>query len=325
MARSLSSAPLTPADELRQLLGEAEKRAVNVRGSGPEQALELLRQLDAIAVLLPRIQAQGVSLQAEEGRWQTVQGAVKRHARDILREAGKGGGLERWRTDLPESPPPERWWWWLDVSSRQRTLKSLRKSGMALALILLLLAGGVFLFRKLFPVDPALAESYRLQTDAEQLVMEGGDLSIALEKLEAANALTPDDPSILAWLVGLQQVQQQPQQAEARRAQLFEVASPSSAHTLLAETYARLHDFQRAADHAQQAIAADPDNAAAYLAAAGAALGRNDVQQAIRYLQSASDVAERTNDPQVQALARIQLATLLQKATLPTPKLTPSE
>lgn len=322
MARSISTTQLTPADELRRLLDDAEKRAVNIRGAGADQALELLHWLDEVDALIPQLQDMGANILPELGRWEGVQGAVRRHASNLRRELRPLGGLAKLRKDQAESPSEERWWWWLDVTTRQNTVKRVRKGVLLVTGIVVVLFASVLLFQKLFPVDPALQESYRLQTEAEQLVFDGGDPATILQKMEAAATLTPNELDIQSWLVVLYEQHEQPDQAEIIRQQLFDTLSPSAAYTQLAQTYLQLGDYKQALRSAEQAIKADPDDAVAFMVAGLAAEGLGDRVSAMTYLQEASDVAERTGNAEMQAIARIQMAQLLQSPSFsitPTP------
>jgi len=312
MTSSSSKTQLTPADELRHLLDDAENRAVNLRGVGPGGATELLLWLDRIDALIPELEAIGVNIQPELGRWEGVQGTVKRYATNLQRELRPAGGLEQVRAEQPEMPPEDHWWWWLDVAGRKQTVKRIRSAALWVAGIAIVLIGGVWLFQTLFPVDPLVAESYRLQIAAEQLIMDGGDPTLVLQKLEEAAALTPDQMDIQSKLVVLYEEQGQPNRADAIRQQLLDTYSKSDVYAQLAQTYFGLGDHQQALEFAKIAIEANPDNAVAYMSAGLAAEALGDRMSAIGYLTEASEVATRNDDAELQAITRIQLAQILQ-------------
>ncbi len=324
MARSISTTQLTPADELRRLLDDAEKRAVNVRGVGADKALELLRWLDDIDALIPKLQDMGANIQPELGRWRGVQGVVKRYAGNLQRELRPLGGLSKLRAEQPEPPSEDRWWWWLDVAAKQNTVKRVRKGVLTITGIVVVLIVGAWLFQKFFPVDPVLQESYRLQTEAEQLLFDEGDPATVLQKMEAAATLTPNELDIQSWLVVLNEKQGRLDRADALRKQLFGSFPPSDVYTQLAQTNLQLGNYEQSLRSAEQAIEADPDDAAAYMVAGLAAQGLGDRVSAMTYLQEASDVAERTGNAELQAIARIQLAQLLQSPSFGAPSSTAS-
>ena len=322
MTRSVSTTHLTPADELRHLLDDAEKRAVNIRGAGADKALELLYWLDDIDALIPQLQDMGANIQPELGRWGGVQGAVRRYGGNLQRELRPLGGLAKVRAEQAESPPEDHWWWWLDITGRQNAIKRVRKGVLLITGIVIVLIAGVWLFQVLFPVDPVLQESYRLQTEAEQLVLDGGDQAIILQKMEAAATLTPNELDIQSWLVVLNENQGRLGRADALRKLLFDTLPPSDVYAQLAQTHLQLGNYEQALRSAEQAIEADPNDAAAYMVAGLAAEGLGDRVSAMTYLQEASNVADRTGDAQLQAIARIQMAQLLQSPSFsitPTP------
>jgi len=313
MTRSISKAvQLTPADELRRLLGDAENRAVSLRGIGPGGATELLLWLDEIDALIPELEAIGVNIQPEIGRWDGVQGTVQRYATNLQREFKSAGGLAQVRAEQPEMPPEEHWWWWLDVAGKEQTVKRVRKFAIWVAAIAIVVIGGIWLFQRLFPVDPLVQESYRLQIEAGQLIFDGGDTGVILQKLEEAAALTPDQMDIQSKLVVLYEKQGQPDRAEAIRQQLLDTFAASDVYAQLAQTHFELGNHQQALAHAKFAIEANPDNAVAYMSAGMASEALGDRMSAVGYLTEASEVAARTDDAELQAIARIQLAQILQ-------------
>jgi hypothetical protein len=112
MARAIDSGRVTPADELRELLGAAEDRAVDPRAGGGVP--ELFHWMDEIAQLLPALAADGVDLKAERARWQTLQAQVYRRGHRLLAAWPRPSSLAEARSTM--QPDPTHWWWWLDLS-----------------------------------------------------------------------------------------------------------------------------------------------------------------------------------------------------------------
>ena len=83
MAKAVLQGRVTPADELRELLTSAEKLAASVSGNA-QNAAGLLAALDRIAELWPLLDAQGVDLRSEAGRWETLQAVVQRRGAAIV-------------------------------------------------------------------------------------------------------------------------------------------------------------------------------------------------------------------------------------------------
>lgn len=318
MARAVTPLSLTPADELRDLLEGSERLAVNLSGSGPDQAVRLLDWLDRIALLLPELEADGVNLQAERGRWQAVQGSVKRHSRDLLAEMKATGGLAAARSRRSSPPPAANWWWQIDgILAAERKRKMLTWAA-AVGIVLVLLFGGYWLFNRLFPVDPVVAAVYRHRSDAEQYVALG-ELEPALASYEAAATLDPDDPELLAALVALYAATGREADAEAALARLRPLLPEAEVDAYLAAAYAGVHLLDQAMTYAEQALAVAPDLVAALITAADVsqALGRQ--AEAMAYLRRADAAAGEQNLIQMQAVIRMRLAQVMQQPMMNTP------
>ncbi len=312
MARAIQRQTRTPADELRDLLDASYKTAVHSRSASTKELRQLLLNLDRIDVLLPELEAQGVDLRPERTRWQEVQGAVKRHARNVLAGLRPVGGLKACRQSLPDTPDRDRrWWWWLDESLAARRRKRVRATLATIAGIVLLLVGGFYAFNQLFPVDENISAAYDHKINAEEFVA-AGDLQSAVRELEAAYTYTPDDPDILTFLAALYDLTGQPQKAEPLLDQLYKEQPPGDVLSSLAQSYAMAGHLNKALELAKQAIAEAPEKPQGYLVAAMAYEAQGKNQQAIAYYQEAAEKANASGEYQVEAFAKVRLATLLQ-------------
>ncbi len=318
MPRSIPRQVRTPADELRDLLERSYKTAVNSRGLPSDTLHQLLRDLDRIAELMPQLEAQGVDLRPEQTRWEEVQGAVRRHERDILAGLRPLGGLKSLREALPQAPDPMvRWWWWMDASRAQRKKRRLVRTLAILAGLTVLVVGGMLAFRAWFPVDERTVQAYEHKLNAEDFVVQGR-LDEAVSELEAARALTPDDPDILSLLAVLYDLQGRKEQARALQDQLLQMYPRSIVLSNLAQSYVAAGEADRALDLALQAIQADPANPQGYLVAAMAYEAQGDVPLAMQYYQQAAEKANAAGDHQIEAFAKVRLANML-----PKPRVTP--
>lgn len=317
MAHSIPKQTRTQADALRELLEESYALAVNMQGAGPQLASQLLYNLDQIAFLIPELEATGVDLRSEHVRWQELQGAVRRHAGHLRAELTSSGGLRSLREARKTRPSNEQWWWWLDVSASKNIRRRLFVATVAIVGIVALLLGGVWTFNRLFPVDPAVSAAYGHKLNAENLVVDG-KLQEAATELEAAFGLTPDDPDILTMLVALYDLTGQEDKATPILRRLYDNFPPSIVDSNIAQSYVTAGEVEKALSMSLQAIDEDPKNPQGYLIAGVAYEALGDVHLASRYYQQAADVASVAEDHQVEAFAKIRLATLLQKAQIPT-------
>ncbi|NOX63378.1 MAG: tetratricopeptide repeat protein [Chloroflexi bacterium] len=311
MAHVVKTPKLTPADELRSLLEESEKLAVNMSGAGADKAVTLLENLDRIQALFPTLEAKGVDLKPEQARWEAVQGAVRRHSADIRRELKPLGGLAALRKQ--RAPAIENWWWRLDEIQRAQWRRRLARLLLATLALVIVVGGGLWLFDHFFPGDPQMREFQNYKLQAEQQ-LEAGDLAAAIASYEAARAIYPDDADALAWLVVLNEALERWPEADVARAELFEQTQGDVALGLLAEKYVILEQPEQALKLAQAAIEANPDNPRGYLALAGAYEQLDRLQEAIDALEIAAEKADEQNLPELQALTRMRLGFLLQRA-----------
>ncbi len=319
MARSIPKQTRTQADELRELLDACYTTAVNIRGAGAEQAQTLLTNLDHIQALFSELEALEVDLRAERGRWQEVQGAVRRHASDLRAELASAGGLKTLRQSLPAPPAAEtQWWWWLDAIAHRNIRRRVLTTLAILAGIALLLAAGIWGFNQLFPVDPQVSAAYEHKVNAENAITEGR-LKDAIAELEQAAAAMPDDPEILTTLAALYDLTDQEDRALPLLQRMHEHYPPSIVDANLAQAYVAAGDAEKALPLALQAIDEDPANPQGYLIAGMVYEAKGDIHRASEYYQKAADAANAAKDYQTEAFAKIRLATVLQKPPIPTP------
>ncbi len=282
-------------------------------GDGPEKATDFLLLLDEIDALIPDLEAIGVNIQPEMGRWDGVKGSVQRYANDLPRELKPSADWQKSGMTNPKMPPQEHWWWWLDVASqraRRQTYPQERHLDRRHRHCRDWLAPGSS--KHYFPVDPKVQESYRLQIAAERLMLDGGDPDLILQNLEEAAALTPGQMDIQSLLVVLYEEQGNLDRADTIRQQLFDAFSESDVYAQLAQTYYERNDYAKAVAFARKAIEVDPDNVMAYMTAGLTSEAMGDRRAAVGYLTEASEIAARIDDAELQAIARIQLAQIMQ-------------
>ena len=196
MARALRYEQMTPADELRERLAACEKGIANLRGSGT-RARALLEDMDRIGELWPVLEAAGLDLRPEAGRWETIQASVKRVARRLLKELRASGGLATVRAE--QHPDGQcAWWWRLDEAVAQDSKRRALRTSLTVATIIVAVLAAYFLFRLLFPVDPNLKAAMDLQSAGEMKIQKAGDFAGALADFRSATSFLPNDAE--TWL-----------------------------------------------------------------------------------------------------------------------------
>jgi tetratricopeptide (TPR) repeat protein len=318
MARALRDDHLTPADELRSLLAQSEKRIVNLRGD-PSNGFDLLNDMDRIAALWPELEAVGADLRAEEGRWETLQAAVHQAAPRLLRALRPLGGLPALRT-VAHPDGQAAWWWRLDDEVASANRRRLKRMGIiGVGIVALLVVAGL-LFRILFPVDPLVQEAAGKIIDGQNKIQMEADYSAALPLFRDAVALTPGDPEAWLWLGATQRKLGDVQSSAESFRRAAALTPDQVAHrSQKATVYQVLGMLDEAASEVEAVLALDAENPQAYLIQASISEARGQYPAAIESLQKAADLADQRNEPQVSATARYQLGFLLQRLPIVPP------
>jgi len=323
MAQALRAEQVTPADELRYLLGASEIAVANLQDRNSD-ALALLRDLDRIAALWPVLEADGVDLRPEAGRWETLQAALRKHAPVLLRRVRGLGGLPALRATYHAVDEPA-WWWRLaeevGAQRRERTVK-LAVVGIGVVAIGVTIS---FLLKIFFPVDPILQASVSARMNGQQKIQNQADFQGALADFQQATALTPDDPDPWLWL-GATQLKLGDSATAAVSFQRARALYQDEGDFLLyrAAIYIAMPMIAEARVDLEELLVSDPENAQAYYYLASVFEMEESYMDAVNALQKASDLAEAQNNAELTALARYRMALLMQQVqarsfALPTP------
>ncbi|PKO23125.1 MAG: hypothetical protein CVU38_05760 [Chloroflexi bacterium HGW-Chloroflexi-1] len=323
MDRALRAEQITPADELRALLATSEIAVANLQDK-PVDALALLRDMDRIAGLWPVLEAAGVDLRPEAGRWETLQASLRKRASALLRRLRATGGLPALRATHHVGDEPA-WWWYLAEETRSRRRQQGVKLGVIVAGVVAIGVAITFLFKILFPVDPNLQASMVSRMDGQQKIQNQADYQGALADFQKAVDATPDDPEPWLWLGGTQQKLGDNAAAEVSF-QRARALYKSEKDFLLshAAIYIAMPMPEQARADLETVLAIDPENARAYYYLASVFELEESHLDAVNALQRASDLAEAQNDAALTAMARYRMALLMQQVqarsfALPTP------
>lgn len=297
----------TPADRLRETLGLAELRVVNLRRAGP-QVLELLHLLDRAAQGLAELKAMGVDMRAESVRFETVQRQLRRQQGRFLAKAGATLQEER----MVVQPERTHWWWFLDEEATRQRRRQLRRV-LTWGLVVVPLLAVIYLaYDRFIAPPPQVRQAFQHSIKGESLVEEG-DWRAASVEFEAAAALTPDDPTPWLWQGVIHSELNEPDDAQSA----FDTAH------LLYETdfdflldrsmaYLRVGDLAAASADVEQAIAQNPHDGQAYYVRASIVAGQGDHAAAITDLEQATNLAHAAGNTQLEAAARTQWAVMMQ-------------
>jgi cytochrome c-type biogenesis protein CcmH/NrfG len=309
---------LTPADEVRDLLAQLEAKIARLGRSQELEARTILDLFDAIHARLADLHAGGQALRAEEARWEAVSAAFRRKAGTFLRVLGGAGALAGARR--ARQPEPAAWWWaidqWLAEKRRAQLRRLLRWAAVAAVALALL----TVLYNRFLAPDPATRERLRHEQAADSLTMDG-NLAGALGEVEQALGYAPGDASLLALKGVLQQELGQAAAAQETFAAAEKAAGSREAFLITrAQMYLRVADGKAMLADTQEVIAANPQSAPGYLLLGQANQTLGNDQAAIAAYEKSGSLADAQNNPQLAAIARMNLATLLQQIPVGTPE-----
>ena len=97
----------TPSEKVRQMLGQLESHIGKLDHDSREEALKIPGLFDSTYVALNRLQQEGVSLPAEEARFQTVSAQFEKKGSLFLHKIGGAHVLEAMRQQA--QPDSDRW------------------------------------------------------------------------------------------------------------------------------------------------------------------------------------------------------------------------
>ncbi len=304
----LQQKKLTPADELRERLVSLEERLVKIRSMASIEALQLLHDMDQTTLLFSQLEAGGLNLLPERGRFQTIQAHLRSRVSVLLKAVGGAAALAQRRPAPP--PAEERWWWYIDqmVFAQQRRRR--RNWLIALLVLALLVGGAVLVFNTILAPSPEVVARLEAENSAFNAI-EIGDFPAALAAVEAGLAKVPAEPS-LVLLKGLllETLGQEDAAAQTLAAAEKAFADPITYYMFRSQLRLRLNQLEKAEQDARLALELDDASAGAWLLLAQALELQNRLGEASAAYNQASQLAFESGDNEIFVLARLALARL---------------
>jgi tetratricopeptide (TPR) repeat protein len=295
--------------ELRRALDETEPRIV-VMHETPTGAIDVIRNLDRITLLLDALDEPKYDTRAEEGRADALRERLLRQASRVVGQVQRNG--------LAGEVENSATWQSLVAAANERRRQqrlSLIRGGIGTVI------GVILLFVVLPRVLPEPVPTADISAVSRQVA--AGDISSALATAQAEQARVPDDPDIALWIGALQQQQGDPT-AEAsyeRARQLY--GDDLTFHVERGLILTQLQQYDAAEADARQLIETSNVTAQAqghYLIGSIAEM-RGQYDQAIASFEESARLAE-PNNPELLVAARSRIAFLLQRGP-PLPTVTP--
>jgi tetratricopeptide (TPR) repeat protein len=308
--------PQTRLEALRALLKDLENRIARLSELTRQAALEIPGLFDDVDDLIKELQERGSNLSSELGQLKTLSAQFTNVRVDFIRKIGGPQVLAEARRQV--EPREDHWWWYADLSlaeeNKRKTMRLLRIFGVAI--VLLVVAGLVY--NQFLAPDPAFRASYGHQQEAENALMEG-NLQTAVAEVQNALTYTPEEASLYVLQGVIQEALGEAGEAETSYETarlLYERADTFyNQRTIL---YIMLGEPQRALEDTQSAIEINPKSAITYLHQGQAYENLGQIKNAIQSYEKADELAQQSNNVQLQAIIRINLSNAYQRISLPT-------
>lgn len=309
----------TPADDVREALGDAEKLVAGLRETG-SQVVQLLHLLDQISEGLDELESSGMDVRAERSRFETIQSQFGRRKGRFLARAGEAFSEAREAVQ----PDQARWWWFIDDAWRQERKHRLRRWLIIGAVVISLIAVVGLVNELFFAPPPEVRQASRLGARGEYLVRDEKDLEAALAEFEAAVALDPATPSYLVW-IGVLRLELGDAQAAEEAFDAARSLYETNLDFLLtrAGAYRDVGDLDAASADVERAVIEYPESGWVYYMKHLISLDRKDYKTALEDLDKAEELARKSGDVRLEAMARWQRGMVLQMPPA-SPELTPT-
>lgn len=202
---------LTTADRLRSDLSDIDSIIGKIDLDNPQKMIKVFDLMDEIYLLLPEIKANGTDIRAELSHLETLESQLISKSEKAVKKITKSGDLEKAREgkDIPE----KNWWWYLDEGYAHQKQKTLHRYLRISAIVLVLFAIAIIVYKNFLAPDPALSAKLSHQYDAQEFIMTG-DYNDALNEVQKALTYMPTDGDLLVFQGVVQEAMGQEQNAQ---------------------------------------------------------------------------------------------------------------
>ena len=268
--------------------------------------------MDEAVETLTALREAGSPVSSEETLFETIQAQLHTNRKLFLARIGGASVLAEARAE--RQPPAENWWWFVDealAAERRRILRNVAITGGVLLLVMIALGAA---YRQFLAPDPNLQAAVGWQTRAENALI-AGEYQTALDAAAQSIALLPDQPEVYLLQGVTHEMLNHPDDAERSFSAAWDLYPEDGKdifYTERAGYYLMAAQGEQALADAQSALALNPKSAMAYLRLAQSYELLGERQQAITAYEQAAEMARRNNNPQLEVIAKMGLAQLLQ-------------
>jgi tetratricopeptide (TPR) repeat protein len=257
----------------------------------------------------------GMNTSSEVSQFQTVTSQFIKKRKAYLRQVGGKKALEAFRNN--HHPQEQNWWWFVDHRIENEKMRKFRKGMYILSGLSGLIILCAIIYNKCFAPEPHVIESYTLKLSVETALLDG-DLEYALDQVQHAIELTPDDPNLyvlegvtLTELDRMEEAKTSFTQAEIGFQKIDQFYNERT------RVYLLLGKIEDAFADIEKSFQINPDSAVTYLYRGQAYDAAGEYQAAVDSYTIADRLAEQDGDIRLQAVIRVNLSNTYQKASLP--------
>jgi len=287
-----------------------ETRQSRFKSMNATEALALLNDLDTVYEQLDTLEAGGMALESERGRFRTIKGEVRKNMKRVLKAIGGATALVEHRPK-PAPDRDERWWWYINLAVAEQQRQLLRRVATILIVLFLVLGGIYVAFETVFAPSPEVLARFKAENDA-YAAFEQGDIEDALGAIENGLADVPEDGGLLI----LQGVYQELLGQDEAATQSFEQAQSRLDNSFAflinrGQTYLRTNQPEKAEADASAALELDESAAAAWFLLGQSFEIQDKRQEAMDAYEQASEVAVANGDDEIVVMARVALGRMM--------------
>ncbi len=296
-------------DQLDNLIGR-----LGSVGDSHKNALDILLLMDQIDARMQELNAQGASIKAEEGQYESSCAALKKEARRLVRDFGGAAALheERALRKVPESA----WWWFLDDYLAQKNaaaLKNQLKIGAVVVAVVIVLAVAYQLFLAPSPETVARYDAI----NGSQALAGQGQYAEALAQLRTGLAAVPGDPELLIMEGVVYSLQGSQADADAAFADAkAALKDDETFYIVQSQDYLTSQQPKLAEQSARNAILVNPNSAKGYFILGSAQEIAGDTSGAYDSYNKAVQLADASGDSTISVQAKIKLGYMMQGGVL---------
>jgi tetratricopeptide (TPR) repeat protein len=317
-AMSTKNQPHTQVAELRDLLTTLEMRVAKLKEISPGDALEILPLMDQARERLEALKAAGANASSEDSQFESLLLQLDKKRSVFLNRVGGPTALRQSR--MERQPDKSAWWWFIDQGLAEERQSKIKRWAIIGTIVVALLIILVVVYNQFLAPSPEFQTGIGFQQTAESQLISG-EYEEALTSVNQAIQYLPDYAELFVLRGVLYEILDTPDLAEQSYRLAREMSADEEAFYNVRAKYFLLAGLAESgmAD-AQKALSLNPDSAVSLMFIAQAYEMQGDISKAIEYYELASAAAEASNDPTLQVMARMQMATLLQQFNLASPE-----